>query len=148
MDLSTIPIMSALKKHMKWLNGNQSVISQNIANANTPGYRAKELEKQDFSALVDSTSGGKAPTKGPAKTSGMMRTTHSRHITGAGGSNGGAASKEVKGGEESLNGNSVVLEEEALKLANNQMKYGMVVKLYRKNMGLLRIAMGKGAGRR
>ena len=148
MDLSSIPIMNALKKQMKWLSGNQSVISQNIANANTPGYRAKELKKNDFSSLVNEISGNKSPSKIGGQNASQMRTSHSKHLMANGSGVGGVRVKEIKDGEESLNGNSVILEEEALKLANNQMKYGMVVKLYRKNVGLLRIAMGKGGGRR
>ena len=33
-----------------------------------------------------------------------------------------------------------------MKVADNQMQYGMVVNLYKKNMGLLKIALGKGRG--
>ena len=144
MDVSSIPIMAALKKRMHWLNTNQSVLSENIANADTPGYKNKELEKQDFSSLVGSMSGGEA-----AKTSAsQLKTSNARHIGGAGSSGGSVSAKESKGNEEALNGNSVVLEEEMLKLADNQMEYGMAVNLYKKNMRLLKIAMGKGGGGR
>ncbi len=143
MDLSSIPIMNALKKHMNWLNTNQSVISQNIANADTPGYRAKQLEKNDFSGLVDQLSGGK---KGSNATV-MMKTNSARHMNASGVAGDSATIKKADSAEESLNGNSVVLEEEMLKLADNQMKYGMVVNLYKKNAALMKIAMGKGRGR-
>lgn len=143
MDLSSIPIMNALKKHMNWLNTNQSVISQNIANADTPGYRAKQLEKNDFSGLVDQLSNGKAASSKSA----VMKTNSARHMNAAGVTGDSATIKKADSSEESLNGNSVVLEDEMLKLADNQMKYGMVVNLYKKNMGLLKIAMGKGRGR-
>ncbi len=143
MDVSSIPIMAALKKRMQWLNGNQTVISENIANADTPGYTNKELEKQDFSRLVSGLSNEKAP---PASSAGL-KTTNVRHIGGAGSMNGQPNVKEAKDGEESLNGNSVVLEDEMIKLADNQMEYGMAVNLYKKNMRLLKIAMGKGGGR-
>lgn len=138
MDLTNIPLMAALKNRMKWLNSNQSVISENIAHADTPGFKAKELEEQNFSGLVDDLVGGRASTA-------SMRTKSDRHMDVGGASAGSTLRKvEVKGSEESQTGNSVVLEEEMMKLANTQMKYGMVVNLYKKNMGLLNKALGKG----
>lgn len=139
MDLTNIPLMAALKNRMKWLNSNQAVISENIAHADTPGFKAKELEKQDFSGLVDDLVGGSANTTN-------MRTKDARHMDASGASQGTSLRKRVAdGNEESQTGNSVVLEEEMMKLANTQMKYGMVVNLYKKNAGLLNIALGKGS---
>jgi len=146
MDVSSIPIMAALKKRMHWLNTNQSVLSENIANADTPGYANKQLEKQDFSNLlgeVNAGSGGGAQ----AVSATQLKTNNTRHIGSAGSAGTGARLESSKGNEEALNGNSVVLEEEMLKLADNQMEYGMAVNLYKKNMQLLKIAMGKGGGR-
>lgn len=137
MDVTNIPLMAALKSRMKWHNNNQSVISENIAHADTPGFKAKELSEQDFSGLVDELSSG-------GGTSMQMRANNARHMNATGATAGaGAEKQETKDGEESPTGNSVVLEEEMMKLANNQMKYGMVVNLYKKNMGLLNIALGK-----
>jgi len=144
MDVSSLPIMAALKKKMHWLNNNQTVLSENIANADTPGYRAKELEKQDFSDLVEHLSGSQQT----AARSVDLKTSNARHMNVAGSTGGDAPVKEVKDAEESLSGNSVVLEEQMISIADNQMKYGMVVNLYKKNMGLLKMALGKGgAGR-
>lgn len=143
MDVSSIPIMAALKKRMHWLQTNQSVLSDNIANADTPGYKNKELESQDFSSLVEGLGGA-----GAKSSNASLKTNNARHI-GAGGASGvEARTKESKSDEEALNGNSVVLEEEMLKLADNQMEYGMAVNLYKKNIGLLKMAIGKGGGRR
>jgi flagellar basal-body rod protein FlgB len=143
MDVSNLPIMAALKKRMHWLNSNQTVLSENIANADTPGYTAKELEKQSFSNLVENLSGERQKT---AATQTML-TNNPRHINTAGSAAGAAAVKDDESGEESANGNSVILEDQMIKLADNQMKYGMVVNLYKKNMGLIKIALGKGGGR-
>lgn len=143
MDVSSIPIMAALKKRMHWLQANQSVLSDNIANADTPGYANKELGKQDFSNLVDGMNSG--PTKQASST--QMKTNNVRHIGAVGSSGGSFDVKEAKSGEKSMSGNSVVLEDEMLKVADNQMEFGMVVNLYKKNMKLLKIAMGKGGGR-
>ncbi len=139
MDINSLPLMAALKKRMAWLNQNQAVLSENVSNADTTGYKAKQLAKQDFSQLVDNLSGGDQ-----AKPSMKMRTNHERHITADGGVTGKNFSVEKNDeGEESLVGNNVVLEEEMLKVADNQMQYGMVVNLYKKNVGLLKTALGK-----
>lgn len=147
MDLTSIPLMAALKKRMQWLHSNQSVLSQNIANADTPGYKAQQLEKQDFSGLVDDLAGGGANSMRTSSAT-RMQATNARHMTPGGTMADSADVKDRKGGEESPSGNSVVLEEEMLKVADNQMQYGMVVNLYKKNMGLLKIALGKGGGGR
>ena len=147
MDLTSIPLMAALKKRMQWLHANQSALSQNIANADTPGYKSKELEKQNFSGLVDdlsSTGGARKMRVAPAT---GMRTSREGHMGPGGGGADEIAMKDAKGLEESPTGNTVVLEEEMLKVADNQMQYGMVVNLYKKNIGLLKMAMGKGSGR-
>ncbi len=143
MDLNNIPLMAALKKRMSWLQNNQTVLSDNIANADTPGYKAKRLEGQDFSGLVDNLSGG-ASVSSASKTS--MRVNDARHMDVGGGNVGSAGvqkTKEIKDNETSFVGNNVVLEEEIIKVANNQMEYAMMVNLYKKNVGLLKMAMGK-----
>ena len=147
MDLTSIPLMAALKKRMQWLHANQSALSQNIANADTPGYKSQELDKQDFSGLVDDlspSSGAKKIRTSPAT---GMRTNKAGHMGPGGGAADDVAMKDAKGREESPTGNTVVLEEEMLKVADNKMQYSMVVNLYKKNMGLLKTAMGKGGGR-
>ena len=141
MDLTSIPLMAALKKRMQWLHTNQSVLSQNVANADTPGYKTQELEKQDFSSLVDDLSG---TSKNNAASTVKMQASRAGHMAAGGSLADMPEAREMKDGEESPTGNSVVLEEEMIKVADNQMQYGMVVNLYRKNMGLLKIALGKG----
>jgi len=146
MDVSELPIMAALKKRLKWLNTNQSVVSQNIANADTPGYRAKELQEQDFSKLVDQVAG--AQSGRTATSSVALKTSNARHLTAGGANVGGEnyRAKENDEYEETPDGNAVVLEEENLKLADNQMNYGLAINLYRKNIGLLKSALGQRDG--
>ncbi|WND02143.1 flagellar basal body rod protein FlgB [Temperatibacter marinus] len=138
-DYSTLPMLTALKDKMRWLNANQRVISENIAHADTPGYRAKEIAEQDFSGLVDSLSGNKTASASSFKLAG----SDPGHIGQRAQSNGSYVVNEQKGNEESPTGNSVVLEEEMIKLADNQMQYGMASRLYKKNVALIKAALGK-----
>ena len=48
MSLSSMSIFAMAQSKMSWLGQRQTVLAQNIANADTPSYRAKDLEALDF----------------------------------------------------------------------------------------------------
>ena len=52
MDLNKIPVLKMITTQMDWLNQRQKVISQNIANADTPDYVAHDLAPLDFADLA------------------------------------------------------------------------------------------------
>lgn len=137
MDMNQMPLMVALKERMKWLSENQRVISENVAHADTPGYKAQQLAKQDFSKLVDSFDQGGFQRVKPV--------TLSKPPSAGVGVRGGAAydTQQVKGNEEKQTGNTVVLEEEMMKMAENQMQYNLAVQLYKKNISILKMASMK-----
>jgi flagellar basal-body rod protein FlgB len=92
----------------------QRVIASNIANEETPGYRAKELYFRDALAAA---AGGRVPI--------ALAVTRSRHI---GPRSDGVALvtgqvAEVPAGELPLDANSVNLDLEMAKLADNAMRY-------------------------
>jgi flagellar basal-body rod protein FlgB len=143
MAIGDLPIFSMMKQRLHWLTERQQVLAQNVANANTPGYEARDLKELDFGAMVEAS----GPKLAPVATSSM-------HIgTPVAGSGAGAASvmgharggDVVKAGdfETSPTGNSVTLEDEMVKVAQTQMDYEAVTTLYTKSMGLLRIAVGR-----
>ena len=140
MDLNQIPLMDAIVKKMGWLNRKQRVIAENVANADTPGYVAKELKPQDFSSLLDNAPGSRARTGGPT-----MTTTNAKHMTaGSGGVQGGDRVEDTESHEASPTGNTVILEEQMIEMANTQMEYGKMVSLYRRHVGLLKASLGRG----
>ena len=55
MDLSQIPLFAALSKRMSWLADRQAVLAQNVANADTPGYAARDLREPDFRKYLTQT---------------------------------------------------------------------------------------------
>ena len=136
MESGGFTILSALKERMTWLNANQRVVSENIANADTPDFMAKQLEKQQFAGLVERFSGDSKTGVTPV----ALKATHPGHIGFSGGDN--ARISEDRKAVVGPTGNSVVLEEEMIKLAGNQMEYGLAVNLYRKNVAILRAALG------
>jgi flagellar basal-body rod protein FlgB len=131
MDLGRIPLFAALTKRMGWLAERQSVLAQNVANADTPGYAARDLRPADFGALV---AGGKAPL--------ALAVTQPAHLAPK--SEGGAFGVVTTGGERSLNGNAVSLEQEMMKVSQTASDYSLMTSLYRKHLSLLKSAIGHG----
>lgn len=135
MDLKSIPMFSALRASMHWLDGRQKVLADNVANATMPGYRAKDLEDLDFSAAlsaVERSSGG-----------------HNQHASHGGGSGASARNSgpssigiiDSAGSETTADGNSVVLEEQMMKVTETQVQFQAAVGLYQKGLGLIRLAV-------
>ena len=55
MALTDLPIFSMISKRMAWLSQRQRVLAQNISNADTPHYKAKDLEELDFDKILRQT---------------------------------------------------------------------------------------------
>jgi flagellar basal-body rod protein FlgB len=49
MPISDIPILSMLRDRMEWHQERQRVLAENVANADTSNYQAKDLAPTDFS---------------------------------------------------------------------------------------------------
>lgn len=135
MNLADVPLLSALRERMSWLNSRQSLLAQNVANADTPGYAARDLKPVDFQAQMDAQS--------TATFSGVA-TTDPRHIavpvSGPMQSEDGAITQVETTGT----GNSVSLEEEMIKVADTQAQYQAAANLYSKAVGMMRTAIGAG----
>ena len=52
MKLNDISILSLFQRNMGWLVRNHDVIAQNIANSDTPEFKAKELKPLDFDRVM------------------------------------------------------------------------------------------------
>jgi flagellar basal-body rod protein FlgB len=133
MNLPELPLLSMLRQRMGWLNQRQSVLSQNVVNADTPGYTARDLKPVDFAkALAESSSG-----RGNA-----MRATDPRHITISPGAQQGFEDFQSNDVEASPNGNSVSLEMEMIKVSDTQAQFQAAANLYAKAMGMMKTAIG------
>lgn len=130
MAISDIPGLSALRTSMQWHQQRQRVLAENVANADTPNYQPQDLVRPTAEALA---AGAK-----PGLT--MVR-TNAAHISFANGDAGFAGRKD--GVETRPSGNAVSLDEEMLKVAQNQMDYQAATSLYSRSLGLLKTAIGK-----
>ena len=52
MTTQSIALFKAIGAKMEYLSQRQNIISQNIANADTPGYQPKDLKPVDFGQTV------------------------------------------------------------------------------------------------
>ena len=56
MPISDIPILTMLRTRMQWHQERQRVLAENVANADTPNYRARDLVPPDFSHALRTVS--------------------------------------------------------------------------------------------
>ena len=137
MDLDRVDLLKAITQRMQWLGERQRVLSENIANADTPGFQAKDMKKVSFAELVKGSQPGLT-----------LRVTQPDQIRGLPGhENDQWATQNLADpyGVEP-NGNKVDLEQQMMKVAETQADHSLMTSLYRKQMGMLRKALGVGGG--
>lgn len=128
MKPDSLSFFKIASQRMQWLSVRQEVISENIANADTPGFKAREVS--DFSRMVDSS----------AQSSGVV-TTNVKHIGGAEQAGNVRVQEDEGAWEQSMDGNTVVLEQQTIKASEVSENYRMAAKLYRKGHELLTLAV-------
>ena len=133
MDLSKITLFALSKKRMDWLNQRQEVLSQNIANADTPGFRPKDLKKFKFKELIRRES--------------MQLNMDVKNADHLGGRRKRikdfALEKTRKPYETMPGGNAVVIEEQMHKVSETSTKHKIAADLYKKHLGMFRSALGR-----
>jgi flagellar basal-body rod protein FlgB len=134
MPISNIPLFSMLRTRMQWHQERQRVLSENVANADTPGFRARDLAPLKFDRTAPSA---------PGVT--LVRTDASHQAGTSTGTSGSAfESARNKAQEIRPAGNAVSREEEMIKVAANQMDYQAATALYTRSLGLIKTALGRG----
>ena len=120
---------------MNWHQARQGVLAENIANADTPGYQARDLPAPDLKAMADG-----APRRSLA-----AARTHRMHFSKPViAQRAHPASQKATAFEITPDANNVVLEEQTMKATTNQLDYQMATTLYSRSVGLLRTALGRG----
>ncbi len=134
MSLTDLPMFRAIKSKMQWHQARQGVLAENVANADTPGYRARDLKTFKVDEDLKLAKPGLETTRTQAgHLSGVMRAS----------SGGGQISPSTF--ETTPDGNNVVLEEQMMKVTQNQMDFQAAASLYSRSMKLLKTAIGKSA---
>jgi len=131
MNLPDMPLFSMLRDRMTWLHQRQDLLSQNVANADTPGYVARDLKPLNFDdTMRDVTSGG------------TLMTTNARHIALSSSTSSAFEDQAAPDSESSPNGNAVSLEMEMIKVSDTQAQFQAASNLYAKAMTMMKTAIG------
>ncbi len=134
MAITDIPIFSMLRTRLQYSQERQRVLSENVANADTPNYRARDLKAPKFPAPNEMTTA--------TVSSVSLARTEGGHIGALpGGTTFGTEAKNNY--EVRPTGTAVNLEDEMMKVAANQMDYQAATALYTRSLGLLKVALGK-----
>jgi flagellar basal-body rod protein FlgB len=130
--VSDLPLVAMLKTRMHWHQTRQKVLAENVANADTPRFKPVDLKAPAFTVDGNAVGGSLAIERTDA--------AHMTHVAARSGENEAKARKF----ETTPSGNAVNLEDEMLKVAQNQADYQLASSLYQKSLQMLRIAAGKG----
>ncbi|GAN00030.1 flagellar basal-body rod protein FlgB [alpha proteobacterium U9-1i] len=133
MNLADTSFFGMLRSRLDQLSQRQRLISENIANASTPGYVPRDLDTTAFDrALAQQANAGGGL---------RMARTNPGHMAQGGG--GAAAQPRVVTNEDSettIDGNAVVLEDQMARAAETRMAFETGVALYQKGLQLVRLA--------
>jgi flagellar basal-body rod protein FlgB len=135
MNLPDIPLLSMLRTRMSWLNQRQDMLTQNVANSDTPGYVARDLKPLDFAQALRQAAS-------PMNSASQMMVTDPHHIAIPPKSGGDFEDMQVNDSEASPNGNSVSLEQEMIKVSDTQAQFQAATNLYAKAMTMMKTAIG------
>jgi flagellar basal-body rod protein FlgB len=115
-QLSNIYLFEVASQKAQWLSARQTAIASNVANANTPGYRAVDI--QPFAAVLDSSPVEMAVTDPAHLSSPQLQAVALREV-------------EVEPSEGTLSGNTVNLEQQMINLGDVNRDYSMSANIRR-----------------
>ena len=132
MAMTDLPLVTMLRSKMQWHQERQKVLAENVANANTPKFQPRDLQ------LPSHAGGAGAATAGGVQ----VERTNPMHLAASTVSGGDAGGRSATKFETRPSGNAVSLEDEVLKIGENQSDYQLAATMYSKSLALLRSAAG------
>lgn len=124
MALTDTALFELVDRRFAWTAQRQKLIAQNIANADTPSWRAQDV----------------VPFAPQPNRAGMLWRTSERHMAGPAGD--GPASRVVQS-ERAPDGNSVSVEEQLMHLADTESAHQTTAEIYKKYLALFRTTLGR-----
>ena len=118
---------------LQFLSAKHQVIAENIANNNTPGYKANKLDMpKNFLSLINKTT---SPNRI------QMSTSTANHLAGDVSSLKYRTKKDMSGTKK-INGNNVSLKDQIMNISGNQVEYDKAIKSYMNANSLMSVALG------
>ena len=135
MQIGGLSLFQALSDKMRWHQARQGLLAENVANAETPGYRGRDLAQYDFD---DRRAGFSSATVTTSATQPM-------HFSMSSAEGSVFDAQRMPNFEITPEGNGVTLEDEMMKVTTNMMDYQAATSLYQKSISIIRLALGKQA---
>ena len=134
MEFSKQPLFAMITQRIGWLTERQRVLAENVANADTPEYKPRDLKEQNFEKTLRA-----ATSLSPTRTSLRHMTLNNERGFGP------SDFSREKPAETTLSGNAVTLDVELMKISQTAHDHQMASSLYRKHLNLFRTVLGRGA---
>ena len=137
--LSGIDLFQVAGDRMRYLTERQTLIARNIANADTPGYKA-----QDLAPFTPASGSGGTTAAGPPPV--VLTATNSAHLQVEQDvlARQQAVSTQADYGGEKPSGNTVSVEEQMIKAADVSNAFAMASAVYAKSISLMKTAVDYG----
>jgi len=133
MGLLNMPVFSAITDKMRWHQTRQGLLAENVANAETPGYRGRDLAQYDYAKQSGAFSTATVTTVA----------TNPTHFSVSSSEGGAFGAQRMANFEITPEGNGVSLEDEMMKVTTNMMDYQAATTLYTKSIKVLKTALGR-----
>lgn len=134
MGFFDVPLTEMIDQKLRYHSQRLPVLAQNIANADTPGFKAKDIEKPDFRKLLSAPGSQLAAVR-----------THPAHLADTSSLSAATltAIERASTYETNPNGNNVSLEEEMQQVSMNSSDYQLALNLHESVDKMFNIAIGK-----
>ncbi|WP_094755451.1 flagellar basal body rod protein FlgB [Acetobacter orientalis] len=120
-------LLGLAERRLTWLEKRQSVLAGNVANADTPGYVAKDVSP--FQGVLQN------------QMAVTLAQTEPGHLSG----NNGTAHAGATGGNISISGNEVKLEDQLEKVADTNDQQRLATTLYSRYTSMISTVLGSGS---
>lgn len=121
-------VLALAQRRLGWLDRRTVVLAQNIANADTPAYRPRDV--MPFAQVLAAAGAPPLARTAPA------------HLHGSGRATAGTAQDRALQ-ETAPDGNAVSLDREAVRVAETDTAHALAMAVHRSFMGMFRLALGR-----
>lgn len=127
MDIGKLPIFQLMKQSFSYTGQRQRLLAENLANVDTPGYKSKDMmpfQEGNFDKMLSKRL--------------SMDTRHAGHMSPAGGTRTWRENEDDSPWEISRSGNTVVLEDQVMRIGDNRGAHRLTSEIYSKQLGMIR----------